>query len=331
MTSAPDPVSTARPKRALRIGVASVLLAALVVVVGGSAVAIAGAQSIDSPDRPAPTITAESTSVAPGEVIRVQGSNWGREGGLVSLQVCGNAGVNRSIDCDQAGTTAIGVRAGGGFYAALTVNPPPTACPCVIRVFNTDDTLESSTPINIEGMPVEPLRAPVGITRKVAVADVGITGTGPVSSWFGGEPERTLQFSVTNEGDVVLHHPSVVLAFGRDANGDGFIQPPDLGDLAPGQTVVARAAVPLPAMSAGSYTVTITVNPVGAQSVTTTASTTIIPWGWILIALLLLQGILLIFRNRYRERVARRMAEQEAADAAAAVTEPPSPVEAGVG
>jgi hypothetical protein len=107
---------------------------------------------------------------------------------------------------------------------------------------------------------------------------------------------------VTNTGDTVLHHPAVTLAWGRGSSPDGFIAPPDLGDLAPGQTTVSRVPIPMHALSFGTYRVTIDADPAGGESASGFAETTIVPWGLIVMALVLLQLVLLSIRNRYRRR-----------------------------
>lgn len=289
-------------RRRAAAGLVLGLLLAATTFVGTSGVAAA----------PAPVFTIDRTSAAEGELVRLQGVGFGAPGTTVTILICGNNALDDSADCNLAASTQAAVRDGGTFAAGITVFPPPTPCPCVVRVTAAGGALTVDVPIAIDGVPTAPLRPDTEIVRTVTISDVAIEGSGPVASWFGAPPERSIVFSVTNNSPVVLRSPRTLLTWGRDGDGDGFMPSPDLGDLAPGQTTTAKVEIPLPAASVGSYEVTVRVDPIGGTPATATTQTTIVPWGWILIGLIILQMILLKIRNRYRRRVQQQADENEA-------------------
>ncbi|MEY2423528.1 MAG: hypothetical protein QOI95_3595 [Acidimicrobiaceae bacterium] len=295
----------------LRITSRWTALSAIAFATVSSFVALSGPAGADG----APTAVAEQTSVAEGTFVRVSGTGWtAARTGLVFVQVCGNAGINQSADCDLAGAASGGVRDGGIFYTGITVHVPPKPCPCVLRVYTVEGVDPVLIPIEIDGVPTQAPSSAVGVLRRVSVSGVHVESADAWPTWFGAAPHRRLAFSVTNTGDTLLRSPAVTLAFGRGSSPDGFVASPNLGDIAPGQTVVNRVDLPMDVLSVGTYRVTVKVDPIGAEAATGSAQTTVIPWGLIALALLLAQLVLLRIRNRYRRRLARLLERADALD-----------------
>jgi hypothetical protein len=276
---------------------------------------------------PGPTARAETTDVALGQLVRVQGSNWGPPGsGVVQVVVCGNDAVNNSADCDLADTAEGAIRAGGTFFTGITIHAPPRPCPCLLRVYSTASYVDVKIPIRIAGVPsATPVAAP-GSQRRLSLSHVGISGSGPMLSWFGAAPIRRVHFDVTNAGDVSLTNPPIDVTWGSGSNPAGFIAPPQVGVLAPGQTRRVSVAIPMHAVSLGTYTVVVKASPVGGQGATAPAQSTIIPWGWIAILLLVALGVILA-RRRARRR--RAVADQQASPVTARPDAEPVGVAAG--
>ena len=211
-----------------------------------------------------PTASADATDVVVGALVRVNGSNWGAPGsGVVQVVVCGNDAINNSADCDLADTAEGAIRAGGTFFTAITIQAPPKPCPCLLRVYSTASYQDVKIPIRIVGVATAtPVAAP-GSQRRLSLSRVGITGSGPVLSWLGAAPRRSVHFDVTNAGDVTLTNPPIDVTWGSGPNPAGFVTPPQVGILAPGQTKTVTVAIPMHAISLGSYTVVVKASPVG--------------------------------------------------------------------
>ena len=89
--------------------------------------------------------------------------------------------------------------------------------------------------------------------RRLDVTEARIDGSGPWSSWFGGRPERTLTMTILNNGFVAVENPQVVLAVGKGADPTGFVKPPEIGVLEPGESVTVTVDVELPVFALGDY------------------------------------------------------------------------------
>src|SRR3954463_16314710 len=211
-----------------------------------------------------PTATSDHPSATVGTLVRVQGGGWGEAGrGVVNVQVCGNGGVSRSVDCDLAATGSGAIRDDGHFFTAVTVRRPPKPCPCVLRVTSSLTPYEVRIPIEIPGMPIAPISAVSPTNRALKVSKVSITSDDSIASWFGAAPTRTLRFTLTNTGNVTLDEPAIDLAFGRGERPVGFVASPEVAPLAPGERRNLRVPVPLATGSIGTYRVTVVADPVG--------------------------------------------------------------------
>lgn len=249
------------------------------------------------------TASADAGAASVGQLVHLRGAGWGQPGStVVTVMVCGNAALSQ-VDCDLSNTAEGAIRQGGSFFAAIDISAPPAPCPCVLRIATPGSTDPLLLPITIPGLPVAPLQPFVGPQRKVAIGDVSVRGNGPWTSWFGASAKRTLVFSVANTGDVALHDPVVDVTIGRGANPDGFVTPPKLGDLAPGQTKQVEVPIRLSAPSMGSYTASVRIDPVGLVTIGG-AKTKTMPWGLALVAIaVLLLVACWLYRRVRRKRI----------------------------
>lgn len=286
------------------------------VVVGLSAGAALGAGTDGAGRPPLPTAAVSAGTARIGQLVRVSGAGWGAPGDVVNAVLCGNAALDGDADCDLSNTAQGAIRTDGRFDAAITLSAPPDPCPCVVRFNRHLGDVVVTVPITIYGFATAPPVAHPVPSRAVRVSGIDVAGGGPWTSWFGAPARRTVTFTVTNTGAVTLDDPPVDIAWGRGADPTGFIAPPSVGALAPGEAKTISVRIPFGSLAVGTYTVTVKVDAIGAIGAAH-ASTSVIPWGWILLAGAALQLGLLKVRNRVRRRVAPtvQVAGVEPADA----------------
>lgn len=250
---------------------------------------------------PQPTVHADVSAVALGGAIHVTGSGWDPSHGIVEIEICGNLALNGSVDCDVANTLETAIKSDGTFVTAINATAPPSPCPCVLRAGYQADPGKTTTPITIEGVGQRPPQAFPQVSRQVAISNVAIVGGGPWWSWFGGAPHRRVVYTVTNTGNSVINNPAVTVNFGRGEQPSALVNPPAISTLGIGQSVTDSAPLPFGALSLGSYTVTITVDPTGVVG-TGQATTAVVPWGLIFILALGLAVVLVQLRMRLQRR-----------------------------
>jgi len=298
------------------------VLAALVAVIAiGLVPSAASAQG-------APTATVDSDHVALGQRVLVRGADWTPRS-LVHLKLCGNAAANLSADCDLASGADAGVGDDGSFSMTLNVSRPPSACPCVVWITDASSLGDVRVPLSIVGLPESGTTAtPLpDLGHLLQVTSAKVTGSGSWTSWFGTGSTRTLTFTVRNIGQFTLHDPPVSIVYGKGADPTGFVQPPHIGDIAPGETKTVSAPINVSAFSWGRYTIKVDITALGSPIVFRSSVTTY-PWGLIVLAILFVQLVLLAIRNLVRRRIhddeeveATAGAEVEATEEVAAVAD----------
>ncbi|MEY4338933.1 MAG: hypothetical protein RLZ14_783, partial [Actinomycetota bacterium] len=96
-----------------------------------------------------------------GQEMIVRGTGWPR--GSVSVQVCGNAAVNGTADCDMPNSRVVGLGESGELGVKITVGDPPEPCPCVVFARAISSGQSAVTPIAIKDHPVRegaPIKSP---------------------------------------------------------------------------------------------------------------------------------------------------------------------------
>jgi len=250
-------------------------------------------------------VSVSPSTAAPGETIEVSGLHF-PPGIGVTGEICGNDDLSGSPDCllDETGTSS--TSSDGGFGMLLTVGIPPVPCPCVAAITSTALSTTPSSPVTIIGAPVAPIRTPasaVAVTRPLQIVNAQISGNGPWYAWFGGIAQRTLTLTVRNPNTGVYPHPSLVLTAGKSGTFSTVSTSP-LPSIGPGKATTVHVKVVFPAFSFGENEVRGLVGDAALQE-NIQVTTTIAPWGLIVIALILLQLIFLAIRNAVRRRNAR--------------------------
>ncbi|MFI6760858.1 hypothetical protein ACIBF5_17165 [Micromonospora sp. NPDC050417] len=271
-----------------------------------SAAVVAAPTPGPSPTPGPPRIVVDQARPAAGDRITVRLTGW--PVGPVSIELCGNAGRRGSVDCAVHASVQTSVAAAGAAAATLTVTVPPVGCPCVVRVTTIGGGTSGVVPLTIEGVPVTELpdqggeepddRAILRVTRVEVSAD---------RSWpalFGGPAARTLLVGVRNDGTAPVVDPSVTVSFGRDAEPTGFVPPPLLGTLRPGEERVIRLPLTIPAPAVGHYTVRGEIDGIGRPA-GFSATVATYPWGLVGVAAGLI-GLLALVELRRPRRVRDR-------------------------
>jgi hypothetical protein len=271
----------------------------------------AGAAGTHSQWNPDGVVSVTPSVVAPGQTIDVSGDHF-PPGIDVNTQICGDNNLAGSADCVLDDTGLGTVTSQGKFTTSITVAIPPVPCPCVaIVTSNTFSTVLSPTPtapVVIIGAPVSPLRPPTSaatVNEPLRILNAQLNGNGPWSSWFGGFAHRTLSLTVHNPNQGVYPHPSLVLVAGKSGNALSTVSTSPLPSMSPGETTTIHVNVAFPPFSFGDNEVLGTVGDAGLKE-HFKVTTTIVPWGLIVIALIILQFILLAIRNALRRRNERR-------------------------
>ena len=251
-------------------------------------------------------VAVSPSTVATGQTLQVAGDHF-PAGADVSGQICGDNGLNGSVDCVLDNTGIAGVTSQGRFSMSIQVATPPTPCPCVVVITSLAMTTTPSAPITIIGARVAPVQAPPSaatVTRPLQIGNAQLEGNGPWYSWFGGMARRTLTLTVRNPNTGTYPHPSLVLLAGKQGTLSTVSTSP-LPSIGPGKTTTVRLNVVFPAFSFGNNEVRGTVGDAALKE-DIQVSTTVAPWGLIVIGLVFLQLILLAIRNSFRRRNARQ-------------------------
>jgi hypothetical protein len=268
--------------------------------------AVAGTRSLRSSG--GPVVTASPSTVAPGQKVQVSGSGFPPQIDVTG-QICGNNGVSGSADCVLTDTVLATTSTMGDLTLSIAAVIPPVPCPCVVAITSTDLSGTPSAPVTIAGAPIAPVRPPASaatVTKPLEILQVQLGGNGPWYAWFGGVAHRTLTLTVRNPNAGVYPHPPLVLSAGK-AGTLSTVSTRPLPSLAPGEVATVHENVVFPAFSFGRNEVTGTVGNALLQK-NVYVSTTVVPWGLIVLGLIILQLILVAIRNALRRRHLRQAA-----------------------
>jgi len=298
--------------------------ASLVLVIMAAAVLAPYSAALAQEDVPEPTLDSNFAGAGFGEQVIVSGTDW-PPNSIVQVQTCGNLGLNGTSDCDQITTVQVGVNTAGSFAAVILIGNPPVPCPCVFQVTSQTSGLVKTLDFEVRGAAVNP-DEPTGIVlpdRRLNITEARIEGSGPWTALFGARPNRTLVLTVANTGFVAVNNPSIVLGLGKGANPTGFVAPPTIERIEPGESVTVRVDLELPVFAIGTYAVVGSI-PGFETPIEFRAESSHVPWLLLLIpVLILIQVGLLTTRNRVRDRLAK----SERPPAPLAELEPAAPVE----
>jgi hypothetical protein len=267
------------------------------------------------------TVSVAPTVTTFGSQVVVTGTGW-PGGALLQAVPCGNGGFNGSADCASSAAVTTTTTGEGDFFVDLLVADPGKPCPCVVKVDVIDAgevsgaaSLSVASPIVITDADEGPIEVD-DFSRELTIA-ASIGGFGPWTSWFGGRASRTLTFDVTNTGPQPVLNPPTTVTFGASSAPTDVVAQPELGSLAPGETKTYSVPIEIDAVALGKYTALVTIRGLSSPA-SASVQTSVIPWGWVLIAFLLLQIPLL---GLYRRDEPIIETPDEAADFAPPVTD----------
>lgn len=240
-----------------------------------------------------PTIEIDRQEVAAGQTVTVRLAGW--PSGNVAVELCGNEGRRGTADCAVASSATTFVGAQGSATALLTVAKPPVGCPCVVSVRPVGGGQARTVPVTVKGVKIlsEQQRAEAdAVTPSLTVTRVALEGGGPSASWLGGAAERTLVYTVKNDGELAVSDAPVSLAVGRAPDPTGILTAPALGTLEPGESKTFRVPVKLNGPAFGGYQVRGEIEG-QAREIVFTAETSSYPWAWpvLLLALVAAPGL----------------------------------------
>ena len=295
-----------------------VLLVAIAMAMG-----VAPASATVPPGPPAPAATIVRTTWSVGDKMIVHGTNWPQ--GKVTVQVCGNAAVNGTTDCDETGTRGFGIGANHSFAGQIIVGAPPAPCPCVVLVgtnFHEQDVL---LPITIKNHPL--LANAPAVDPNAGLTTLSLTSSFLRGDWWrdalGISPGRIMTVTITNTGGRPTGDGVVDITVGKEKPPTGFAASISFQSLDPGESTSVAAKFAVDSFAYGTYNMTARViSPAAGGAITEQTST--FP-GYLLVLLILLVLIIdLIWMSRVRRRrhmFAQAEAAAEAARAEAAAAE----------
>ncbi|MDA8267517.1 MAG: hypothetical protein M0013_03965 [Actinomycetota bacterium] len=284
-------------------GLAALARLVAVVAVGTALPAPAAASSL-------PRLSATPSAVRPGSVMSIgaYGLNPLTD---YQVQICGDAGIRTSADCDLPASTTAATSQAGHFVVELRVAAPPAPCPCVVKAEplvgrGTLTQQVLTVPITITGASYAPPAAQAVSEgySGLRVIHAVVVGSGSWAEWFGATPHRALLVRLRNVSADLIPSTPFVLRAGQGPDPSQVVATPVLPPLFPGQTVSYRVPVTFPAMSIGHYEVVGSLGSVG-QIVPFTARTTLMPWGLLALAALVVALTVARAVMRRRRRAAR--------------------------
>ncbi len=239
---------------------------------------------------PGATVVLARDEVRIGQTVTVRLSGW--PSGNVAVELCGNEGRRGSADCAVASSATTHVGAQGTGNVLLTVVKPPVGCPCVVSVRPVGGGTPRTAPITVKGAGTLSQAERDQATPQapsLVVTRVALEGGGLTAAWLGGAAERTLVYTVRNDGEVAVTDAPVTLMAGRSPDPTGVLTAPALGTLDPGEERTYRVPVRFGPPALGDYQVAGRIEGLAAE-VSFTAETSSYPWAWPALGLLFVGG-----------------------------------------
>lgn len=265
---------------------------------GATPAATAPAESVTDPGAfvSPPIGVVNPSSVEVGTQVIVTGQFWPANASIV-VSTCGNGGVGGSVVCDRSGSRNSQADANGEFITPYVISRPPKPCPCTVHLTSPQSPAVVDLPVEVAGLPTAPIED-LRTDQRLS-ASVKASGSGPILwSWFGGSANRTATVTLENTGLDPVTGASLVVTVGKgeDPTQNGVTIA--LDPIGAGQVVTRDIPITVPAGTFGQVTVKATV--VGAATVIDArATTTVYPWGFLVLAWLLLQIPLLgLYKRR---------------------------------
>lgn len=256
-----------------------------------------------------PVVVLEPAAPAVGEqlTIRAEGLSPSR---LYTVELCGNGAARGSADCHAPTATTMVSRDGGQLVAQVPVPMLDAGCPCVVRL-TTPGAAPVLTPVRIAGIvEVPPSLSRTLPHRSVRVVAASLEVDAGWRSWFGLPTEGVLELTLLNDGEVPLATVPLALATGAGPEPTGYLEAPVVEDLQPGESRRVVVEVPVGPLRTGAVTVVGRVEGFDPPVEVRVGSGTAHPWGLLALAAVVVQIVLIGWRNRYRRRLVAQRREE---------------------
>ena len=263
-----------------------------------------GSQPVNSGTiRTTPVLLLPAATWQVGQSMIVRGTGWPR--GSVSVQVCGNAAVNGTPDCDMPNGRVLGVGDAGELAVKITVGDPPAPCPCVVFARSISTSQSAVTPIAIKDHPIRdgtPIKSPDAGGTTLSLS-MGLRGDRSWRDYFGTGPDRHVAITLTNTGQLPTGAGRLDISIGKDFPPTGYGTIATFESIGPGETRVIDATLQLDTFAYGDYWVGVEVKAPRVEA-TTAKRTSSFPSGLLgsLVGLVLVADLAWVLRVRRRKR-----------------------------
>lgn len=290
--------------RALLIAVAALGIAAPGVA---SARTVPPVDGSDAPNagtaRTTPVLLLPGATWEVGQEMIVRGTGWPR--GSISVQVCGNAAVNGTSDCDMPNSRVVGLGESGELGVKVTVGEPPEPCPCVVFARSIANGQSAVTPIAIKGHPMRdgaPIKSPEAGGTTLSLS-MGLKGDRSWRDYFGTGPDRHVAVTLTNTGQLPTGAGRLDIALGKDFPPTGYGTIVSFESIGPGETRVVDATLQLDTFAYGDYWVGVEVKAPRVEA-TSAQRTSSFPSGLLasVVGLVLVGDLAWVLKVRRRKR-----------------------------
>jgi hypothetical protein len=272
---------------------------------------IVGASGAGALEPISPSMELSRSSVVAGQSITISGTNWPASQ-VVAFALCGNNGESGSAGCDSARSVTVGADRSGNVIATLQAGNPPVACPCVVRGFSS--AVSASQPVTLVGAPIES-RPPAGVAMA-SIDSATIVNSDGYVSWFGGVTDRAINVKVSNPSQSPVIDTRIEVRWSSPFQAASTLIVPGPSRLEPGESV--NITIPFTIGSFGWGPTQVRARPVAmTETGWTELTTTVIPWGLIVVMVLFVQ--VMVFVALGRNRRARLEMEAIAAQALDAI------------
>jgi hypothetical protein len=256
-----------------------------------------------------PTIRLDRTEVRAGEPVIVTMVSFTSQ--QVTVAVCGNLAKRGSEDCNMPQAQSERVRPNEPeTLTQLFIEPPPVACPCIVRALGTNGEF-AIAPLDLIDHPVEPIVSPdLGALVEVELGAqrVKTNLSGRIRTGLGATTAHAVTVSVRNITTEPLANVVVRARVSHRLSDDVAPVRFDVpGPIEPGQTWSQTIEVELPAPYMGQFTWSASVAGAGPTVDATYVTDAVPAILYTFVAVLVLDIVVLLARAilRLRRRAGR--------------------------
>jgi hypothetical protein len=257
-----------------------------------------------------PAVAPEVTEAAIGQRVRMEITGF--ESPVVVMAVCGNEARRGSVDCDNLGSQARETnRDGTPTLGSVVVGAPPAPCPCIIRVTSDDNDEVAVAPITILDHPVAEIVEPSAFVQPLVTEIDAVLVPGGIAararSSLGGTQHYEVRVAVRNTATYPVEAIRATARYTRVNYTDTrSIEIDDPGELAAGTTWEQVVDVEVPPLTTGDVVWRLEVSGTGAPVIADDETTYQPVALYLLVAVLVLDVLILLWRLARRRRRRRR-------------------------